>query len=350
MMTLKWLFTSFSRTELNLLYNRHRPKFIRDLVGQDAIKQFLYSINLQNYPKVVIFHGPSGAGKTTAVRLFMRKLWYPDTEGKDISPDAPDNANEFDYIELSGVEKSGVDDMRQLKELAQLSSLGGKPRIFVIDEAHGLSSKAFDALLKVTEESTSNVFAFVTTEFSKIPKTIKTRALDFRFAEPDMHELRDYIQVVSEREGYTLEDELAGVMSFKSDNSYRSALTVLEKVMPHLKKGVVNSVKDVPAGVDLLSEEETNSMKSFPGLLRRQDFRGILGLLKPFGNNEAEIRNFCYYMYNYTRKVFDSGKTPSPSLASFLLEIGSLLADYRMPVNRIAVEVAILRVLTGTSR
>lgn len=332
-----------------ILYNKYRPTKIADLVGQDEIKEFLVNLDMNNYPKAVIFHGPSGAGKTTSVRLFTNKLWHPNESGEDIADDAPDISRSFDYEELSGVENSGVGDMRELKDRARLASMGGKPRIFVIDEAHGLSAKAFDALLKVTEDSTYNVFIFVTTEFDKIPKTIKTRTIDFQFREPDVHELKEYVSRIAGHEGYQLDDELAGVIAFKSDASYRSACTVLEKVINKLDKGVVNTIETVGENSSLLSKDEINSMKVFPSLLRSRKFYGIVELLTSFKNDERELKNFCFYMYNYSRKVLSS-RPNDKELLAFLIELGDILKDQRLPINRTTVEVAIFKTLERLSK
>lgn len=307
------------------------------------MKNFLFNLSYKNYPKALIFHGPSGSGKTTSVRLFAHKLWFPDENDRDIAENPPPLSSLFDYEEISGVENSGVNDMRELKERASLSSMSGKPRIFVIDEAHGLSSKAFDALLKVTEESKFNVFIFVTTEFDKIPKTIKTRAIDFQFNEPDVHEIKNFTKVIFEREGYEVSDELAGVIAFKSDNSYRSSLTLVEKIIPLLSKDKKNDVETVPNSSGLLKEEEINAIREAPKYLRKKDFIGLIGLVEGFKNDERELRNFCFYLYNYSRKIAKSEKDRQTLI--FLSELGTLLQDPRLPVNKIAVEVVLYKTI-----
>lgn len=324
-----------------MLYNKYRPKKISDLVGQNEVQNFLYRVTEQNYPKTLIFAGPSGAGKTTSVRLFASKLYYPDDQNRDILENAPSLLNEFDYLEMSGVENSGVDDMRSLKDRASLAGMSGKPRIFVIDEAHGLSQKAFDALLKITEESNKNVFCFLTTEYDKIPKTIKTRSVQYIFTEPDVHQIKSYVGHIANLEGYKLTDELAGVIAFKSDNSYRSALVVLEKVLPQLTKSHVNDIGAIKNVEGLLQEEEIDALKKFPSYLKKYDLLEIANLVKSFKTNDQELKNFCFYMYNYSRKLaFSTRKIEHLRFVAALTEV---LKDNRMPLNKIAIENELLK-------
>ena len=324
-----------------MLYQKYRPQRVEDLYGQKRIVDFLSTVTEENHPTSVIFHGPSGTGKTTSVRLLANKLW-PD--------DAGSLQSNMDYIEFSGVENSGVNDMRELKDRLMLSTFSGKPRLVVVDEAHGLSSKAFDALLKVTEDSTHNIFVFITTAFDKIPQTIKTRSLIYGFDPPTTNTLKELVSDISSKEGFDLDDEAAGIIAFKSGDSYRAALNVLEPILNSAAAQNITKITTdfLEENSVLVSKEEIRSIKEFPNTYYKKGLMGVLDLLKGLGNDPYELLNFATFMYNVVKK--GAMKNSRKQDIAFLANMGEVISNKYVTLTKTMLETAIFKTLRDLER
>jgi len=151
-----------------------RPLTFDDVVGQEHITETLKkAIEKNRVAHAYIFTGTRGVGKTTSARILARALNCekgPTTDpcGECVSCKNIISGSSFDVLEIDGASNNGVDDIRELRENIGYSSMGGKYRIFVIDEVHMLTKSAFNALLKTLEEPPKNViFIFATTEPQK---------------------------------------------------------------------------------------------------------------------------------------------------------------------------------------
>ena len=165
-----------------------RPLTFEDVVGQEHITETLKkAIEKDRVAHAYIFTGTRGVGKTTTARILARALNCE--KGPTPTPcgvcDACKNimsGSSFDVIEIDGASNNSVDDIREIRDNVHYSSMGGKYRIYVIDEVHMLSKPAFNALLKTLEEPPPQViFIFATTEPQKIPATIQSRCQRYDF-------------------------------------------------------------------------------------------------------------------------------------------------------------------------
>jgi len=214
-----------------------RPKTFDDVIGQAHITDTLKkAIEKNRIAHAYIFSGTRGVGKTTTARILARALNCE--KGPTATPCGTCESckgiisgSSFDVLEIDGASNNSVDDIRELRENVGYSSMGGKYRIYVIDEVHMLSKPAFNALLKTLEEPPPNViFIFATTEPQKIPATIHSRCqrYDFRRIVPEL--ILERLAYICGEEKIDYEKSVLALIASKADGSMRDALSLLDQV------------------------------------------------------------------------------------------------------------------------
>lgn len=188
-----------------------RPQNLDQMVGQEANREIIQKwIDTDTLPNTLIFYGRSGTGKTTIGRIIPKLM-------------------DAELIELDAASNNSVDDARQINEQALRLSLTGRHKIFLIDEAHGLSNAAYQVLLKTIEEPHPKVhFILSTTEYTKLPMTIRGRARMLKFYTVPKEQLKEYAEAVLEHKGYTLSEEVIDLVVEQSNGQVRDLLKVLQ--------------------------------------------------------------------------------------------------------------------------
>lgn len=197
------------------LHTAYRPHEFTDVVGQAATIKSLQMILAKGTSQCFLFSGPTGVGKTTLARIVARKA------GCKLH-----NTQEFDAST-----NTGVDDVRELQKSLRYPPFDGGAKAFIIDEAHGLSKQAWNALLKVTEEPPEWVYFFLcTTELGKVPATIKTRFSKFKLNPVSEREISELVELVAKEEGIKLDETVLDVIVAEAGGSPREALNHLASV------------------------------------------------------------------------------------------------------------------------
>ena len=168
------------------LYRKYRPSELDEVVGQKEIKKILASsVNNGTITHAYLFSGPRGTGKTTMAKILAKMVnCLSPIDGNacgkcDICKNILDSN---DVIEIDAASNNGVDEIRELREKANLVPSNAKYKVYIIDEVHMLTTQAFNALLKTLEEPPKHViFILATTEYYKIPLTITSRCQKFQF-------------------------------------------------------------------------------------------------------------------------------------------------------------------------
>lgn len=248
------------------LYRKYRSQTFSDLVGQSHVVQTLQSaISAGRIAHAYLFTGPRGTGKTSTARIFAKSL------NCEKGP-TPEPCNECglckvitagqggDVIEMDAAGTSGVDNVREdIIENSKYAPMEGRYKIYIIDEVHDLSNKAFDALLKTIEEPPAHVvFIMATTEYNKVPSTIRSRCLRFEFHRGTLSDLYKRLEYVCEQEGINIEPAAISLIARFSDGGYRDALTLLEQAM--LLSGEQITVQDIIQQLGLLDVETVDEM------------------------------------------------------------------------------------------
>ena len=242
-----------------------RPLTFDNVVGQDHITNTLKrAIEKDRVAHGYIFTGTRGIGKTTTARILARALNCdrgptPQPCGTCDSCKNVINGSSFDVIEIDGASNSSVDDIRELRENVSYSSMGGKYRIFIIDEVHMLSKNAFNALLKTLEEPPKNViFIFATTEPQKVPETIHSRCQRYDFRRISTEQIVGQLEKICTKEEITHEKSGLKLIARRADGSMRDALSLLDQVFSFCQESI--SEKDVRSVLGLVEIETYNSI------------------------------------------------------------------------------------------
>jgi DNA polymerase III subunit gamma/tau len=213
-----------------------RPANFDDVVGQTHITDTLKkAIEKDRVAHAYIFSGTRGVGKTTTARILARALNCekgptPVPCGSCDSCKGIVSGSSFDVLEIDGASNNSVEDIRELRENVGYSSMGGKYRIYVIDEVHMLSKAAFNALLKTLEEPPPKViFIFATTEPQKIPATIHSRCQRYDFHRIMLEQILERLSSICEKEKIDAEKTALALIASKADGSMRDALSLLDQ-------------------------------------------------------------------------------------------------------------------------
>ena len=222
------------------LYRAYRPGTLADVVGQDHVTAPLRrALITGRVHHAYLFSGPRGCGKTSTARILARSLNCvrgptPDPCGVCDScvALAPNGPGSQDVIELDAASHGGVDDTRDLRERVIYSPASSRYRIYIIDEAHMVTTQGFNALLKVIEEPPDYVrFIFATTEPEKVLGTIRSRTFNYAFRLVSAGVLSAHLATVCRAEGVPYDEAALPLIAKAAGGSVRDALSVLGQLI-----------------------------------------------------------------------------------------------------------------------
>ncbi|MFG6286060.1 DNA polymerase III subunit gamma and tau [Actinotignum schaalii] len=222
------------------LYRRYRPERFQDVIGQEQVtRPLMAALRGERTVHAYLFSGPRGCGKTTSARILARCLNCaqaptdtPCGECASCRELAGDGPGSLDVVEMDAASHGGVDDARDLVERAAFAPSRDRYKIFIIDEAHMVTTQGFNALLKLVEEPPAHIkFIFATTEPEKVIGTIRSRTHHYPFRLVSPARMEEYLSQICAEEGITPEPGVLGLVVRAGGGSVRDSLSVLDQLM-----------------------------------------------------------------------------------------------------------------------
>ncbi len=354
------------------LARKYRPQTFEDVIGQEHVVRTLQNaIEQKRIHHAYLFSGVRGIGKTTSARIFAKALNCvkgPTAEPCNVCSICREITEgiDMDVREIDAATYTQVDNIRDLREVTQFQPARDRNRIFIIDEAHMLSTPAWNALLKLIEEPPPHViFMMATTEMQKVPATILSRVQQFVLRRITRAEVAGRLAQICKAEGIECEQSALDLIAQRGEGSVRDSLSILDQIVSFAG----NSVKLADV-MSILGLAETSFFTALMDAVHEGDHACILALLQEAAEGGRDFKVLFRDFLGHLRSLLlvASGaadalvNVPADELVRFresaekfeyseLLRVLSLLLRddeiiSRSEQQRLAVEIALLKAAT----
>lgn len=252
------------------LYRKYRSRSLDEVLGQDHVTNILRrALEQGRIAHAYLLTGPRGVGKTSVARILAHEI-------NQLPYD--EEASHLDIIEIDAASNNGVDDIRALREKAQVAPVSAPKKIYIIDEVHMLSKPAFNALLKTLEEPPAHVvFILATTDADKLPATILSRVQQFFFHPISVDVMARQLMAIAEKEGFAIEADAARLIAERSRGGFRDGISMLDQLS-------ILATPDQPLTVAMVTEylglSDAATLEQLLELYQSEDTAHILSILQ----------------------------------------------------------------------
>jgi len=279
------------------LYRRYRPESFAEVIGQEHVTTpLMAALGKDRVNHAYLFSGPRGCGKTTSARILARSLncakgpvSIPCGECDSCRDLARGGGGSLDVVEIDAASHGGVDDARSLRERAVFAPARDRFKVFIIDEAHMVSTQGFNALLKIVEEPPPHVrFVFATTEPEKVIGTIRSRTHHYPFRLVPPERLQSYLAELAEREGVVAGPGVLPLVVRAGGGSVRDSLSVLDQLIA----GAGPEGLTYPTAIALLGYTDSALLDDVVDALSAGDGATVFGVVDRVVETGQEPRRF----------------------------------------------------------
>lgn len=288
------------------LYRKWRPQTFQEVIGQEFVTRTLRnSLKNGSYAHAYLFTGPRGTGKTSTARILAKALNCekgPTPDPCNVCPSCRQitEGSSLDIIEIDAASNRRIDDIRDLRDRVIFSPAAARVKVYILDEAHMLTTEANNALLKMLEEPPPHVvFALATTEPHKMPPTILSRCQRFDFRSVPVSRLMEHISRVCGEEGVEASEGALRLIARKARGSVRDALVVLEQVISYGEGRVEEA--EVAGFLGLIEDEVLIAMGD---RMADEDTAGTVALVERACEEGRDLAQFAREAQEHFRRVF----------------------------------------------
>jgi DNA polymerase-3 subunit gamma/tau len=288
-----------------VIARKYRPQLFEEVVGQRLITDTLKNAILtERVAHGYIFSGARGVGKTTTARVLAKALNC--VRGPTVTPcgECPScqeiaAGNSIDVLEIDAASNRGIDEIRELRENVRYLPARDRYKIFIIDEAHMLTTEAFNALLKTLEEPPPrSLFILATTEPHKLPSTIQSRCQHFAFRLLEYQEIFSRMQWVCAQENIKADEGALSAVTQAAEGSMRDGLSLLDQVIACC----ANQLEETRVR-QVLGVVPTLLLNNMVEAIHAGDSRQVLELLGQLAVEGYELAHFCAELTRAVRNL-----------------------------------------------